>query len=67
MSNKCSGNCNDINDLYTKLWDADVVKNMNIKGFNLMSRTYETHRLTWHEICECKCRLDANVCNDKQR
>ena len=32
-----------------------------------MSRTYETHRLTWHEICECKCRLDANVCNDKQR
>ena len=32
-----------------------------------MSRTNKTHRLTWHEIFECKCRLDANVCNDKQR
>ena len=20
----------------------------------------------WHETCKCKCRLDANVCNNKQ-
>ena len=21
----------------------------------------------WHETCKCKCRLDASVCNNKQR
>ena len=21
----------------------------------------------WHETCGCKCRLDASVCNEKQR
>ena len=45
----------------------DIVKNMNIKVFNLMSRTNETRHIEWHETCKCKCRLDASVCNNKQR
>ena len=45
----------------------DVVKNINIKVFNLMSRTNETRYIKWHKTCKCKCRLDASVCNDKQR
>ena len=32
-----------------------------------MSRTNETRRIKWHETCKFKCRLDANVCNNKQR
>ena len=33
-----------------------------------MSRTNETTRhIEWHETCKCKCRLDASVCNSKQR
>ena len=36
--NKCSGNCNDINNLYAKLCVPDAVKKMNIKVFNLVSR-----------------------------
>ena len=32
-----------------------------------MSRTNETRHVKWHETCKCKCRLDANVCNNKQR
>ena len=40
--NKCSGNCNNINDPYSKLCVPDVVKNMNVKVFNLMSRTNES-------------------------
>ena len=31
-----------------------------------MSRTNETRHKEWHETCKCKCRLDANVCNDKK-
>ena len=32
-----------------------------------MSRTNETRFMEWHEKCKCKCRLDAIVCNNKQR
>ena len=35
--------------------------------FNLISRTNETRPIKWHETGKCKCRLDARVCNNKQR
>ena len=66
-TSKCSGSCNNINDLYTKMYVFDVIKNLNVKVFNLMSRTNETRHIKWHETCKCKCRLDASVCNNKQR
>ena len=66
-TSKCSGSCNNINDPYAKLCVPDVVKNINIKVVNLMSRTNETRHVKWHETCKCKCRLDASVCNNKQR
>ena len=37
------------------------------KVFNLMSRTNEKRHIKWHETCKYKCRLDANVCNNRQR
>ena len=64
---KCSGNCNNINDPYAKICVPDVIKDLNVKVFNLMSRTNETRFIKWHEKCKCKCRLDAIVCNNKQR
>ena len=36
---KCSGNCNNINDPYAKICVPDIIKNLNVKVFNLMSRT----------------------------
>ena len=35
---KCSGSCKDINNPFAKLCVPDVVKNMNIKVFNLCMR-----------------------------
>ena len=32
-----------------------------------MSRTNETRHINWHKTCKCKCRLDASICNNKQR
>ena len=66
-TSKCSGSCNNINDPYAKICVPDVVKDLNVKVFNLMSRTNETRHIKWHETCKCKCRLDASVCNNKQR
>ena len=45
----------------------DVIKNLNVKVFNLMSRTNEARHIKWLETCKYKCRLDASVCNNKQR
>ena len=45
---KCSGNCNNINDAYANLCVPDVVKNMNVKVFNLISRTNETRYIKWY-------------------
>ena len=65
-TSKCSGSCNNINDPYAKLCVRDIVKDLNIKVFNLISRTNETRHIKWHETRKCKCRLDASVCNNKQ-
>ena len=32
-----------------------------------MSRSNETRHIDRHETCKCKCRLNASVCNNKQR
>ena len=55
-TSKCSGNCNNINNPYTKSCVSDVVKDLNVKVFNLMSRTNETRFIEWHETCKCKCK-----------
>ena len=65
--NKCSGSCNNINNPYANLCVPNVVKNLNVRAFNLRSKTNETRHTEWHETCKCKCRLNSSACNDKQR
>ena len=65
--NKCSDGCNNTNDPYAKLCVLDVVKNINFKVFNLISKTNERRHIERYETCKCKCRLDASVCNNKHR
>ena len=43
-TSKCSGNCNNISDPYAKIYVPDVVKDLNVKVFNLMSRTNEAKK-----------------------
>ena len=65
-TSKCSGNSNNINNLHAKICVPDVIKDLNIKVFNLMSRINETRFKEWHETYKCNCRLEAIVCNNKQ-
>ena len=65
--NRCNGNCNNINDPYARICVPDIVKNLNVKVFNLMSKTNETKSIEWHESCKCICRLYAIVCNNEKR
>ena len=66
-TSKYSCSCNNINYPYPKICVPDVVKKLNVKVFNLMSRTNETRFVEWHETCKCECISGANVYNNKQR
>ena len=44
----------------------DIIKNVNVKLFNLMSRTKKTRHREWHNTCKCECKLDVIVCDNKQ-
>ena len=55
-TSKCSGSCNNISNPYAKLYVSDVLKNLNVKVFNLTSRTNETRHIEWNEMCTCECR-----------
>ena len=65
--NKCSGNCNNINDPYARICVPDVIKNLNVNLFNLMTRTNERRQIKLCESCKCICKLDKIICNNKQK
>ena len=65
--NRCKGSCNTINSPYARICVPDQIKNTNPKVFNILSTTNETRHIKWHKTCKCKCRLDASICNNKQR
>ena len=44
-TSKCSGSCNHINYPYAKICVPDIVKNLNVKVFNLMLRTNKTRHI----------------------
>ena len=63
--NKCNASYNNTDGPFAKLYIPGIVKNTNVKVFNLMSRTNETRNIEWRETCKCKCRLDAKVDHSK--
>ena len=66
-TSKCSGSCNNINDPYAEICVPNVVKDLNVKVFNLISRTNKTRHIKQHKTCKCKCRLDTSLCDNRQR
>ena len=63
--NRCNGNCNNIGNPYSKVCVPNIIKNVTLKVFDLMTLTNKTKQIKWHESCKCVCRLDSIVCNNK--
>ena len=60
-TSKCSGSCNNINNPLGKMCVPDVVKNLNVKVFNLVLGTNETRRIEWDEYtCKWHVNMDSN-------
>ena len=64
---KCGLNSNTIDDPYGRVCFPNIVRNMNVKVFNLMSGVNETRFLAQHESCECKSGLNESICYSKQK
>ena len=45
----------------------DIVKNVTVKVFDLMTLTKTTKQITFHESCKCVCRLNPIACNNKKK
>ena len=65
--NRCNGNCNNITNPYSKVCIPDIVKNVTVKVFNLISQQNKTKQIIFHQICKWVCRLNPIVCNSKQK
>ena len=59
--NKCKGSCNIT--CYLLNYVFLILLKTNVK----VSTTNETRHIEWLKTCICKCRLDASVCNNKQK
>ena len=64
---RCIGSCNNITNAYSKICLPDIIKNVTVKVFNLISQQNETKRISSHESCKCDCLLNKTACNDKQK
>ena len=66
-ASKWSSSCDNINHPHAKICVPDVVKNLNVKVFNLISRTDGTRHIEWHETCKWECKFGANACNNNKQ
>ena len=53
-----------MNNPCSKFCVPDVMKKLNVKVFNLVSRTNETRRIEWNETYKSKCGFSSSVCNN---
>ena len=51
---KCVGSCNDVNNPYFKVCLPDIVKNISVKVFNLISRKNVLRNISFHESCKLR-------------
>ena len=64
---RCIGSCNNIINPYSKVCVPDIVKNISVKVFDLISQQNKLRNIEFHERCKCDCLLNETVCNDEHR
>ena len=62
--NKCTGSCN---VLSPKIRVPKKAKNINVKGFNMITNKNEAKVMTEHISFDCKCKFNSTVCNSNQK
>ena len=65
--NKCNGDCNNVSNPYSRACIPNIIKNIMVKIFDLISLENKTKQIKWRKSCRCVCRLDPIICNNKQK
>ena len=65
--NRCNGSCNTHDDLSSRIWVPKETEDVNLSGFNMITRTNESKTLTKHISCDCKHKFDGRKCNSNQK
>ena len=64
---KCVASCNDRDNPYFKVCLPDIVKNISVKVFDLVSQKNVLTNIKFHKSCKCGCLLDEKVFNKKRK
>ena len=64
---RCIGSCNDRDNPYFKVCLPDIIKNISVKSFDLLSKKNVSKNISFHQSCKCGCLLDEKVCNNLQK
>ena len=59
---KCNGNCNAVDDLSTKICLPNEAEDVNVKGFNMITRINEAKTFVKHISCDCEGKFDSRTC-----
>ena len=65
--NKCSGKCDSIDDLSTKIYIPSKTKDRNVEVFNMTTNKKEAKTMLKHISCDCKCKLNSTTCNSNKK
>ena len=65
-SDRCTGSCNILNDLYNKVCVPNKTEGLNLSAFNIITRTNESKTLTEQISCKSKYKFDGKSCNSDQ-
>ena len=64
---KCSGSCNSVDDLSTKICIPSKTKDENVKVFNMITNRNEAKTLVKHISCDCTCKFSSTTCKSNQK
>ena len=64
---KCSGICNSVDDLSTKICVFSKAKDVNVKVFNMITNRNEAKTMVKHIPRDCKCKVNSTTCNSNQK
>ena len=58
---KCSGSCNTVDDLSTKVRVPSKTKDITVKVFIMRTKINEAKTLIKHISCDCKCKFKSTA------
>ena len=59
---KCSGSCNSVDDLSTKICVPSTTKDINVKVFTMITNKNKAKPIVKHISCDCKFRFSSTTC-----